>query len=62
MIPNIKAQDLVVSDKKIFSRHSYISLCQTYDSWGGAIFSPMVSLNNFGRGSLGNATSQIPRL
>ena len=38
-IPNIKALDLVVSDK-IFSGFPFICLCKTCDPQGGAIFGP----------------------
>ena len=38
--PNTKALGLVVSDKKIFSRFPYISLCKIFDVWGEAIFDP----------------------
>ena len=37
-IPNIKALDLTVSDKKIVSCFLYISLYKTCDPWGVAIF------------------------
>ena len=39
-IPNIKALELVVSDKKIFSCFPYISLCKTYDPCVGPFFVP----------------------
>ena len=38
--PIINSQTLLVSDKKILSRFSYISLCKTFDPKGGDIFGP----------------------
>ena len=56
----IKALGPVVSDKKIFSHFTYISLCKTCDPLGGAISGPRsLILNKFGRGSHGDAKYQI---
>ena len=41
--PIINSLGLLVSDKKIFSHFPSISLCKTFDPWGGAISGPGVS-------------------
>ena len=48
---------LMVSDQKIFPCFSLLSLCETCDPWGRAIFGPRGDiLNKLGRGPLGDAT------
>ena len=40
---------------------SSISLCKTYESWGGTTLTPGAYLSKFGKGLLDAATYQIPR-
>ena len=48
--------------KYFFHGSPYISLCETCDPWGGAIFGPRWdNLNKLVRSPLGNATYQISR-
>ena len=56
MMLHTKYLDLVVSDKKIFSHFSYISLCKTIVTPGRGHFWPQgYNLNKLGRGLLGDA-------
>ena len=52
----------VVSEKKIFSRLPYISLCKTYHHLGGPFLTPGALFEKFGRGPLCDATYQISGL
>ena len=53
---------LLLSDKKNFKIFPYKGLCKTNDPTCGAIFDPQgYNLNNFGRGSLDEATYQISK-
>ena len=62
-MPNIKALDLKVSDKKIFPCLPYIRLCQTCDPQGWDKCWPQgVNLYKLGISLLGDATYKIPRL
>ena len=61
-IPNMKALDLVVSDKKVFSCFPYISLFKTFDPGAGPFWSEGHNLNKLGRGPLGDAKYQQSRL
>ena len=50
---------LLVSDKKIFSRFLYISLCKTFNPQGGHFWPCSYNLNNLGRGPLGDDKLKI---
>ena len=59
-IPNIKALGPVVTDKKIFSIFSYISLCKICDPLGWGNFWPQGhNLNKLGRGPLDDAIKAL---